>query len=259
MTRTIDLNADCGESFGPWSMGDDAAILDVVSSANIACGFHAGDPSTMQRTLDIARERGIGVGAHPGYADKEGFGRRIVPMATAEITRMVAYQVGAMLGMARLAGVEVGHVKAHGALSNLASEDAAVADAVARAVRAVDPSLVLLAVAKTELERAGREAGLTVACEIFADRAYRPDATLVPRSQPGAVIHDGADAAARVVRMVERGAIVAEDGTEIATDIHSVCVHGDNPGAVAIARGVREALEARGLTIRPFAETLRAR
>lgn len=256
MGGTIDLNADCGESFGPWSMGDDEAVLDIVSSANIACGFHAGDPATMVRTIGLARDRGVGIGAHPGFDDKQGFGRRVLPLAAEEITRLVAYQIGAMIGMARLAGGRVRHVKAHGALSNLASEDASVADAVAAAVKAVDPDLVLLAVAKTELERAGREAGLTVACEIFADRAYRSDATLVPRSQPGAVIHDADDAARRVARMVDRGAIVAEDGTEIATDIHSVCVHGDNPGAVEVARRVRAALEGRGFRLAPFAETL---
>ena len=256
MAREIDLNADCAESFGPWSMGDDAAIMEIVSSANIACGFHGGDPDTMLRTVELARANGVGIGAHPGYDDKIGFGRRVLAMKPDQITRMVAYQTGAMLGVARLAGGEVRHVKAHGALSNLASEDPAVADAVAAGVRAVDPRLVLLAVAKTELERAGRQAGLAVACEIFADRAYRPDATLVPRSEPGAMIHDGADAARRVVRMVEEGAIVAEDGTRIETDIHSICVHGDNPGAVAIAGQVRRALEARGYALRPFAAAL---
>ena len=257
-TCTIDLNADCGESFGPWRMGDDAAILDIVTSANIACGFHAGDPDTMLETLRLARERGVGVGAHPGFDDRQGFGRRVLPLKPDEITRMVAYQIGAMIGMARLAGVEVRHVKAHGALSNHASVHAPTADAIARAVHAVDPTLVLLAVAKTELERAGREQGLDVACEIFADRAYRPDATLVPRSEPNAMVHDAAEAAQRVVRMVEESAIVAEDGTRVPTDIHSICVHGDGPNAIAVARAVREALEARGLSLRPFADTLAA-
>ena len=258
MSRIVDMNADCGESFGPWRMGDDAGILDVVTSANIACGGHAGDPGTMMETLRLAKERGCGVGAHPGYEDKPGFGRRVISMKPDEVERMVAYQTGAMLGMAALAGVEVGHVKPHGALNNVACTDRALADAIARAIKAVDPSLVLLAVACTELERAGRDAGLATAAEVFADRTYQPDATLTPRSQPNAVLHDADEAARRVVRMVETGAIHAEDGTAIETDIHSICVHGDEPSAVAVARRVREALEEKGVTIAPFATALRA-
>ncbi len=249
----VDLNADCGESYGPWPMGHDAEILSVVTSANIACGFHAGDADTMAATLALAKAHDVAVGAHPGYDDKPGFGRRIIPMTEAEITRMVAYQVGAMLGMAALTGVPVTHVKAHGALSNLASAERPVADAIAAAVRAVDRSLVLLAIATTELERAGEAAGLPVACEIFADRAYEPNGLLVSRSKPGALIKDADAAAARVVEMVRSGAIVAHDGTRLPTAIHSICLHGDNPAAVGIARSVRAALEAAGVRLAPFA------
>jgi UPF0271 protein len=249
---TVDLNADCGESFGPWPMGHDAEILSVVTSANIACGFHAGDPDTMAATLALAQANGVAVGAHPGYDDKTGFGRRVIPMTNAEVERMVAYQVGAFLGMAALAGVPVGHVKAHGALSNVAMADRGVADAIAAAVRAVEPRLVLLAVATTELVRAGEAAGLAVASEIFADRAYEPNGHLVSRAKPGALIEDPEAAAARVVGMVRSGAILARDGTCLPTAIHSVCLHGDNPAAVGIARAVRAALEAAGVRVAPF-------
>ena len=249
---SIDLNSDCGEGYGPWAMGDDPGILDVVSSANIACGGHAGDPDTIARTIALARERGVSVGAHPGYMDPMGFGRRVIPMSLPAIERMVAHQVGAFGGVAALAGVHVGHVKPHGALNNLACVDREVADAIARGVRAVMPDTTLLAVARTELHAAGEAAGLRVAAEIFADRTYRADATLTPRSEPGAVLHDADDCARRVVRMVERGAVIAEDGTEIATAIDSICVHGDEPSAVAVARCVRDALERAGHHIAPF-------
>ena len=258
MPQTVDLNADCGEGYGPWRMGDDEGILSIVTSANIACGGHAGDAHTMARTLEIAKAKGVGVGAHPGYDDPMGFGRRVIPMSPDEVERMVAYQTGAMLGMAALAGVEVAHVKPHGALNNVACRERPLADAIARAVRAVDPSLVLLAVARSELESAGHAAGLATAAEVFADRTYRADAQLTPRSEANAVIHDADEAASRVVRMVETGAIHAEDGTVIETPIHSICVHGDEPSAVAVARRVREALEARGLAIEPFAAPMRA-
>jgi UPF0271 protein len=248
----VDLNADCGESFGPWTMGDDAAILRIVTSANVACGFHAGDPQTIAATVEIAKANGVAVGAHPGFEDRAGFGRRPIPMTAAEVTRMVAYQIGALAAVAALAGVRIGHVKAHGALSNVASADRTVADAVAAAVKGVDPGLTLLAVATTELEKAGRAAGLATAAEIFADRAYEPDGQLVSRKKPGALVHDPDEAARRVLAMVETGAIVAEDGTRLPTDIDSVCVHGDNPGSVAVAKTVREALEGSGVEVRAF-------
>lgn len=251
--RTVDLNADCGESFGPWQMGADADILEIVSSANIACGFHAGDPDTMAKTIATAVANGVAIGAHPGFDDKLGFGRRVIPMAPEAIGRMVAYQIGAAQAMAALAGTTVTYVKPHGALSNLAMGDAAVSDAIAAAVKAIDPSLVLLAIATTQMERAGREAGLAVAAEIFADRAYEPDGKLMSRAKPGSMIHDPMVAADRVVEMVSDGVLLAHDGTRLPTAVSSVCVHGDGPKAVAIARTVREALEKAGISIASFA------
>ncbi|WMS44255.1 5-oxoprolinase subunit PxpA [Acuticoccus sp. MNP-M23] len=250
---TVDLNADCGESFGPWTMGADGEILKIVTSANIACGFHAGDPDTMAETIRTAIANNVAIGAHPGFEDKAGFGRRPIPMAPDAITRMVAYQIGATIAMAAVEGGRVTHVKAHGALSNVASADRTVADAIASAVRQVDPSLTLLAVATTALEDAGRAAGLPVAAEIFADRAYEPDGQLVSRAKPGAFVHDPAEAAARVVKMVEAGAIFAHDGSRLPTAIDSICVHGDSADAVAIAKAVRAALEGAGVTVTPFA------
>ena len=251
--RTVDLNSDCGESFGPWPMGNDAEILSIVSSANIASGFHAGDPDTIAETMRIAKENGVAIGAHPGYDDKQGFGRRVIPMAPAAIERMVAYQIGASAAMAALVGGKVTHVKAHGALSNFASVDRPAAEAVAAAVKAVDPTMTLLAIATSELERAGREAGLPVAAEIFADRAYEPDGQLVSRAKPYAMVHDPAEAAARIVKMCTEGVIIAHDGTRIDTAVDSICVHGDGPHAVAIARAVRDGLMDAGFTIAPFA------
>ena len=249
----VDLNADCGESYGPWSKGDDAGIMEVVTSANIACGGHAGDPETMAAALDLAKEKGVAAGAHPGYADPLGFGRRVIPMTPRAVELMVAYQIGAMLAVAANRGVAIGHVKAHGALSNHAMRDRETAEAIARAVRSVDANLTLLAVAATELQRAGENAGLDVACEVFADRTYRADATLTPRSEPGSVLHDAEDCAARVVRMVKEGAIFAEDGKRVPVSVDSICVHGDEPSAVAVARTVRAALEAKGVEVRSFA------
>ena len=251
--RKIDLNADLGEGFGPWTMGDDAAMLDVVTSANIACGGHAGDPEVMFATLQAAAARGVVAGAHPGFADREGFGRRVIPMPPAAIGRMVAAQIGALQGVAALAGVTLGHVKAHGALANLAADRPDVAAAIAAAVAAMPGRLTLLAISGTELEMQARRAGLPVAAEVFADRAYRADGRLVPRDQPGAVIHDPAQAAARMLRFVETGRMPVLGGGEVALDARSICVHGDSPDAVAMARAVRVALEGAGLTLAPFA------
>jgi UPF0271 protein len=253
MLQEIDLNADLGEGFGPWAMGDDAAMLDIVSSANLACGGHAGDPEVMFASLRLAAERGVVVGAHPGYADREGFGRRVIPMTPDEIVRMVAAQVGALQGVAALAGVPVRYVKAHGALANLAADRAEVAAAIAAAVRALPGRLTLLAISGTELEVEGRKAGLEVAAEVFADRAYRADGRLVPRGQAGAVLHDPDAVAARLVRFAETGRMPVLGGGEVALAARSVCVHGDTPGAVALARRLRDRLEAAGLAIRPFA------
>lgn len=251
--RKIDLNADLGEGFGPWTMGDDAAMLDVVTSANIACGGHAGDPEVMFATLQAAAARGVVVGAHPGFADREGFGRRVIPMPPDAIARMVATQIGALQGVAALAGVTLRHVKAHGALANLAADRADIAAAIAAAVAAMPGRLTLLAISGTELEVQARRAGLPVAAEVFADRAYRADGRLVPRGQPGAVIHDPAEAAARMLRFVETGRMPVLAGGEVALDARSICVHGDSPDAVALARAVRAALEGAGMTLSPFA------
>ena len=249
---SIDLNADLGEGFGPWRMGDDAALLGVVTSANVACGFHAGDPDIMTRVLMQAREAGVAVGAHVAFPDLAGFGRRILPMSAAEIARAVAYQIGAAQALATFAGHRLSHVKAHGALANLAEHDAAVADAIAEATRAVDPSLTLLAIAPSEQTRAGERAGLRVAHEIFADRAYANDGRLRARALPGAVIHDVDAVIARVRQMLAAQALVTIDGELLPTPIDSICVHGDTPQAVALAQALRQALEKDGVALRPF-------
>jgi UPF0271 protein len=243
----INLNADLGESFGAWKMGEDEALLKVVSSANIACGFHAGDPLVMQRTVRSALAAGVGLGAHPAYPDLQGFGRLAMTLAPAELQAVVIYQVGALAAFAVAEGGRLTHVKPHGALNNQACEDAALADTVARAVRAVDRELILLAPALSELYAAGERAGLRVAAEVFADRAYTDSATLVPRSQSGAVIHEPEAVVAHVLRMLDAGGIVARSGKRLPTPMHSICVHGDNPGAVDNARRLRAALEGRGL------------
>lgn len=253
---TIDLNADLGEGYGPWEMGDDEALMAVVTSVNIACGGHAGDPSTMATTVELALRNGLGVGAHPAFPDREGFGRRVIPMSTSEIERHVASQVGALCGIAALHDVAVTHVKAHGALANLASAEAEVADAVARATRAVDTSLVLLAIAGTELEHAARRADLRVAREGFADRTYLPDGRLAPRGTPGAVVEDAELGASRAVAMASGRGLPLLEGGWLEQEVDSVCVHGDSPGAVRMARATRAALEEAGFTLAPFHRTL---
>lgn len=242
----INLNADLGESYGAWTMGEDDALLGVVRSANIACGFHAGDPLVMRHTVRTALAAGVGLGAHPAYPDLQGFGRRPMKMSPAELEAAVIYQVGALAGMAAAEGGRLTHVKPHGALNNQACEDALLADSVARAVRAVDRDLILLAPALSELVGAGQRAGLRVAAEIFADRAYTDAGTLVPRSQPGAVLHEPAAVVAHVMRMLDAGGIVAQSGKLLPTAMHSLCVHGDTPGAVENARRLRGGLEAAG-------------
>jgi 5-oxoprolinase (ATP-hydrolysing) subunit A len=248
----IDLNSDLGEGYGPWSMGDDAQILDCVTSANIACGGHAGDPETMFRTLRLAAERGVCVGAHPGYADREGFGRRVIPMQAAEIGRMVVAQVGALMGLARLAGTAVRYVKPHGALGNLAAADTTVARAIVTAVKALDPALAILAISGTELERVARAQALPVFSEIFADRAYRPDGQLVPRSEAGAVLHDPKEAADRLMGFLKTGTMPVQGADPIALRADSICVHGDSAEATEMARLIRQRLQAEGITLAAF-------
>ncbi|MFP5515078.1 MAG: LamB/YcsF family protein [Alphaproteobacteria bacterium] len=253
MERTIDLNCDMGEGFGSWGMGDDAAMLDIVTSANIACGFHAGDPVIMTDTARMAREKGVRIGAHPGFNDLWGFGRRAIRGDTPQdLERMVAYQVGALQACAALAGHSLGHVKAHGALYNVAAVDPDVAAAIARAVRTVDSGMVLVAPPSSALERAGIDTGLRVAREAFADRSYEDDGTLTPRTVRGSVIHDATVAAERVVRMLLEGCVESRSGRPVPILVDTICVHGDNPGAVAMARTVRDALEAAGITVAPF-------
>ena len=252
----INLNADLGESFGAWTMGEDEALLGVVCSANIACGFHAGDPLVMRTTVRSALAAGVGLGAHPAYPDLQGFGRRPMKMAAAELEAAVIYQVGALAGMAAAEGGRLTHVKPHGALNNQACEDAALADTVARAVRAVDRELILLAPALSELQSAGHRAGLQVAAEIFADRAYTDAGTLAPRAQAGAVIHDDDAVVAHVMRMLDTGGIVAQSGKVLPAAMHSICVHGDTPGAVRNARRLRDSLEAAGWQLVGLREVL---
>ena len=252
MNKTINLNADLGESFGAWKMGEDEALLQVVRSANIACGFHAGDPVVMRHTVRTALAAGVSLGAHPAYPDLQGFGRRPMKMAPAELEAMIIYQVGALAGMAAAEGGRVTHVKPHGALNNQACEDAALADAVARAVKAIDPGLILLAPVLSELYRAGERAGLRVAGEIFADRAYTDAGMLVSRSLPGAVIHEHDALVAHVLRMLDAGGVVSQSGKVLPAAMDSICVHGDTLGAVDSARRLRAALEARGWVVDPL-------
>lgn len=250
--RTIDLNSDLGEGFGPWVMGNDAALLGVVTSANIACGGHAGDVETMFTTLRAASDRGVVIGAHPGYEDRPGFGRRVIPMVPAEIGRMVAAQVGALQGVAALAGAQVAYVKPHGALANLAADRRDVADAIAQAVAALPGGLAVLAISGTELQQAAQALGLAVYSEIFADRGYLPTGRLVPRGQPGAMIHDADAACARLLGFLDSGLMPVIDGPPIRLAAHSVCVHGDGPAAVAMAQGLRDRLAVAGVAVSPF-------
>jgi UPF0271 protein len=234
-------------------MGDDAQILDCVTSANIACGGHAGDPETMYRTLRLAAQKGVRVGAHPGYVDREGFGRRVIPMAVDEIGRMVVAQVGALVALARLAGTEVRYVKPHGALGNLAAADRGVAAGIVAAIQGLDPQLAVLAISGTMLEQVAREQGVAVYSEVFADRAYQPNGQLVPRSRPGAVLHDAQEAADRLVGYLRSGRMPVAGGEPIALRADSICVHGDSPHAVEMARHIRARLQAEGVVLTPFA------
>lgn len=250
--RTIDLNADMGEGFGPWPMGDDAALLDIVSSANIACGFHGGDADVMARTMRLAQARNVGIGAHPGFADLQGFGRRRINLSTPELENLITYQLGAAIGMAHAAGAELRHLKLHGALSNMASEDIGIARACYTAALRVKPDIILVTLAATAQQTVAEELDAAYAAEIFADRAYNDDATLVDRAKPGAVLTDPEQAGARMVQMLTEGAIIAQSGARIPTRIDTICLHGDTPHAVAMAQGTRDALTQAGLTICSF-------
>ncbi len=249
---TIDLNCDMGESFGAYTIGADAEVMRSISSANVACGFHGGDPAVMRRTVRLAREAGVSVGAHPGFPDLAGFGRREMRLAPQEVEDMVLYQLGALAGIAAAEGVRLRHVKAHGALYNMAARDRALADAIARAVRAFDASLTLFVLPASELQRAGEAAGLHVALEGFADRSYDPDGSLTPRSRPGAVIHDPQEVVGRAVRMAKGGGVTATDGSQVPLRVDTICTHGDTRGASELTRLLRAGLEREGLTVAPF-------
>lgn len=250
---TIDLNADLGESFGRWTLGDDDALLDLVTSANVACGFHAGDSTVLRRSCDRAAERGVAIGAQVGYRDLAGFGRRFIDVAPEDLTNDVLYQIGALESFARVAGTHVRYVKPHGALYNAIVHHEEQAAAVAAAVAAYDRSLPVLGLPGSVWLRAAADAGLTGVPEAFADRAYTPEGTLVPRREPDSVLHDPDEIAARCVRMATEGDVAAVDGTPVATPARSLCVHGDTPGAVAVAERVRAALLDAGVSVRSFA------
>ncbi|GAA1832357.1 5-oxoprolinase subunit PxpA [Actinomadura chokoriensis] len=247
----IDVNADLGEGFGIWALGDDLALLDVITSANVACGFHAGDPLIMRRVCAAAVERGVVIGAQVSYRDLAGFGRREMDVAAPELTAEILYQLAALDGIARTEGGRVAYVKPHGALYNRVSRDAGQAQAVADAVRAYDASLPLLTLPGSAVYEVAD--GLTVVAECFADRAYTPSGGLVSRREPGAVVHDEKAVVERAVRMAVDGTVVAVDGSEVALKARSICVHGDTPGAVALARSVRAALSGAGVALEPFA------
>lgn len=249
---SIDLNSDLGEGFGRWSLGDDDRMLAVVSSANVACGFHAGDPATMRRTVRGAVARGVTVGAHVAYRDLAGFGRRTMDVPSDELRADVVYQLGALQAVAAAEGTRVRYVKPHGALYNTAATDERVAEDVAAAVAAVDPTLVMLGLPGSAALAAAAAAGLATATEAFADRAYTAAGTLVPRREPGAVLHDAEVVADRVLRLVTSGLVTAVDGTDVVVQADSVCVHGDTPGAVSMAERVRSVLADAGVRLQPF-------
>lgn len=252
MSLQIDLNSDLGESFGPWQMGNDPDMLKVVTSANIACGGHASDPETMFETLRLAKENNVIVGAHPGYNDKEGFGRRVIPMQPVEISRMVAAQIGSLMAVAALVGVKVAYVKPHGALGNLAARDKDVAAEIVKVVAQIDKQLSILAISGNELEHAARASNVTVYSEIFADRGYLSSGQLVPRGQDGAMIKDADEAADRLLAFMKSGMMPVIDGDPIKLNAHSICVHGDSPTAVSMAQTIRRKLTADGISIKPF-------
>jgi UPF0271 protein len=248
----IDLNADMGESFGSWVKGNDEALLDIISSANIACGFHAGDPDVMAKTIRLAKNRGVGIGAHPGFDDLVGFGRRRLNIPLETIQNQIRYQIGAIKAMANAEGTTITHVKLHGALSNMCSENYELAKACYKAVMSVAKEVPIMALVKTKQQKAVENLKAKWVGEIFADRSYNDDATLVDRSMPGAVIADPIAAGARVAEMISRSAIITQTGKEIKTKIDTVCLHGDTPNAVKIAKEIKDALEKSGITITRF-------
>ncbi|QZY54189.1 LamB/YcsF family protein [Crassaminicella profunda] len=245
----VDLNSDLGESFGNYKIGLDEEVIRYVTSANIACGWHAGDPLVMENTIKIAKEQGVGIGAHPGFPDLMGFGRRNISVSPDEVKAYVKYQLGALMAFAKSKGEKIQHVKPHGAMYNMAAKDKALAKAIAEAVYEVDENIILMGLANSEMIKSGKEIGLKVANEVFADRAYNPDGTLVSRKLEGAVIHDAEVAIARVVKMVKEGKVTAINGEEIEINADSICVHGDNERAVEFVKKIRSSLEKEGVKV----------
>jgi UPF0271 protein len=252
----IDVNSDMGEGFGPWRVGDDEALMDVVSSANVACGFHAGDPIIMDRTVRMAKERGVGIGAHPGLPDLMGFGRRLIQMDRKEVENHLAYQIGALQGIAAAVGHKVTHVSYHAALGNMATSDADLADAMSRVIARIDRELIVFSMPGTEVERAAERAGLRVLTLFLADRAYDAGGNLVSRKRPGAVITDVAAVRARVRQFLESGQVTTIEGERIAVRARSILVHSDTPGSLELARAVRTEIEAGGGAVVPATELL---
>ena len=250
MSSAIDLNCDMGESYGAWHMGNDEAVLQFVSSANVACGFHGGDPSTMRKTVAAAAARQVAVGAHPSLPDLVGFGRRVMQVSPQEAYDMVVYQVGALAAVAATQGTRLHHVKAHGALYNMAAKDAALAQAICRAVRDVDASLVLYGLAGSQLIHAAQELGLRAAHEVFADRSYQDDGSLTPRSHPGAMIEDADASVAQVLRMVQEGVVRSVNGHDVPVQADTLCIHGDQPNAPVFAQALTNALREAGIEVR---------
>jgi len=255
LRNRIDLNSDVGESFGIYKLGLDEEVIPLISSANIGCGFHAGDPAVMRRTVSLANRYGVALGAHPGFPDRVGFGRRSMDATLEEIRDDVAYQVGALQAFAGLQGKRLQHVKPHGALYNMAAQNLVVSDAVAKVIAGIDRELILVALAgpnKSELKAIGRRHSIRIAFEFFADRAYNPDGSLVSRREAGAVLHNSEVVAKRVIQMVTEGLVIAKDGSEIPLEADTICVHGDNPEAVALVREVRETLIGSGIEVVPM-------
>jgi 5-oxoprolinase (ATP-hydrolysing) subunit A len=250
----VDMNSDVGESFGVYTIGQDTLLFPHITSANVACGFHAGDPGVMRMTVALAREHRVAIGAHPGFPDLAGFGRRDLHATPREVEDFVVYQIGALAAVAAVQGMRLQHVKPHGALFNMAVLDRALADAIARATAAVDRSLILFGLPRSELIAAGERAGLRTASEVFADRAYEPDGTLVSRRKPDAVIHDPAAVVERVTRMAREQQVVAVDGSVVRLNVDTICVHGDTPGAAELASRIRKALVGAGVQVKPIGE-----
>ena len=245
--KRIDLNCDMGESFGAWRMGDDAGIMPLITSANIACGYHAGDPGTIRKTVQLAVEHGVAIGAHPGFPDLQGFGRRAMKVTPQELYDMIVYQCGAVAAFAHAAGAKLHHVKCHGMLYNVSAMDEALSDAIARAVRDLGGGVKLYALSNSKMMDAGKRHGLETLGEVFADRSYQDDGTLTPRGTPGAMIEEEARSVEQALRMVEEGVVVSQSGKRVPVAAGTLCLHGDQPGAVAFARALRGAFEARGL------------